>query len=57
MTVTDAEKLALIKDYADNMSPVIRIALLFGPLDQARHEGYDEAMRNAQAELWKILNG
>ena len=56
MIVTDAERLRIIADYVDNMSPVYRAAFLRSPEDQLRNQGFDKAMREAQKDLLDILN-
>lgn len=57
MIVTDAEKLQQVREYVEQMSPIVRIALYVDDEQEAYNRGYDEACHYAQQDLLEILNG
>lgn len=54
--MNDTDKLAKVREYVERMSPIIRPAVLYAPLEMAEHRGYDQAMYDAQQKLLKILD-
>ena len=51
-----ATKLEKIRKYVEDMSPIVRAAVLLSPEKMAENHGYDLAMDKAQRDLLAILD-
>lgn len=54
--MTNAEKLDAVREYVQEMAPVVWISLMESPEREGYKSGFAEAMWEAQQDLLKILD-